>query len=249
MPLFDTDCIVLRSYNLSEADRIVVFYTRDHGLIRGVAKGAKRLTSKFGSTLEPFSELRIEYFQKEDRDLVSIQKTDLIRSSFIMASDPERLSTFSYLADLLLEFTPPHDPNTVLHRMLRACFAVELELPGQHQALKLYFETWLMRLGGYLPDWTTCAICKKHFASEEVTSILSGFRLACSACSQGRTGESVSSLERMLLGSVQSVAPADFVRSADSETVRNVSSIISRIVSAHSGREVSIAASSIQRSQ
>src|SRR5689334_10691121 len=129
MPLFETDCIVLRSYSLSEADRIVVFYTQDHGLIRGVAKGAKRLNSKFGSTLEPFCELRIEYFQKEDRDLVSIQKTDLIRSSFSIASDPESLSTFSYLADLLLEFTPPHDPNDVLHRMLRACFAIGLKNP------------------------------------------------------------------------------------------------------------------------
>lgn len=249
MPLFDTDCIVLRSYSLSEADRIVVFYTEDHGLVRGVAKGAKRLTSKFGSTLEPFCELRIEYFQKEDRDLVSIQKTELIRSSFLVASDPDSLTTFSYLADLLLEFTPPHDPNTVLHRMLRACFAVKLSAPDEHQSLKLYFETWLMRLGGYLPDWSACAICTKDLTAEESARLLSGFRLSCSVCSTGKAGELVSPNERFVLDAVQTTAPAEFVTSADSESVRSVRSIVDRIVSAHSGREVARVASLGQKSQ
>ncbi|HBR56430.1 MAG TPA: DNA repair protein RecO, partial [Blastocatellia bacterium] len=55
MPIFESESFVLKSYSLAEADRIVVFYTRNYGIVRGVAKGAKRLNSKFGSTLEPFS--------------------------------------------------------------------------------------------------------------------------------------------------------------------------------------------------
>ena len=54
MSLIETESIILRSYNLAEADKIVVLLTRDHGVVRGVAKGAKRLKSKFGSGLEPF---------------------------------------------------------------------------------------------------------------------------------------------------------------------------------------------------
>src|SRR5215210_9357245 len=100
MPLFESESIVLRSYNLSEADRIVVFFTRDHGIVRGVAKGAKRLKSKFGSTLEPFSTVQLTYFQKEDRELVSVQNVELARSRFAPASDPEYLRIFSYLSDL-----------------------------------------------------------------------------------------------------------------------------------------------------
>ena len=55
MSLIETESLVIKSYNLAEADRIVVFLTREHGMVRGVAKGAKRLKSKFGSSLEPFS--------------------------------------------------------------------------------------------------------------------------------------------------------------------------------------------------
>jgi len=74
MALIETESIILKSYNLAEADKIVVFLSEDHGMIRGVAKGAKRLKSKFGSGLEPFSIVRITYKQKESVELVGIDK-------------------------------------------------------------------------------------------------------------------------------------------------------------------------------
>src|SRR5215211_5429436 len=101
MPLVESESLVLKSYSLAEADRIVVFFTRDHGIVRGVAKGAKRLKSRYGSSLEPFSTVNLTYFQKEDRELVSIQQVELLRSFFAHASDPESLSTFAYFADML----------------------------------------------------------------------------------------------------------------------------------------------------
>src|SRR5437016_8295193 len=117
MPLIETESIVLKSYNLAEADRIVVLLTRDHGIVRGVAKGAKRLKSRFGSGLEPFSEVLATYFQKDNLELVSLQQTDLIRSNFAVAADPDFLQKFSYLADLLISVLPPHDPSETLYRM------------------------------------------------------------------------------------------------------------------------------------
>ena len=88
MSLKESEALVIKSYNLSEADRIVVFFTREFGVVRGVAKGAKRLKSRFGSTLEPFSTVNLSYFQKDDRELVSIQQVELDRSRFETASDP-----------------------------------------------------------------------------------------------------------------------------------------------------------------
>ena len=79
MGLIETEGLVLKSYSLAEADKIVVFLTQEHGLVRGVAKGAKRLKSKFGGSLEPFSIVRLTYFQKEDRELVSIQQSEIGR--------------------------------------------------------------------------------------------------------------------------------------------------------------------------
>src|SRR6476646_6680033 len=109
MPLVETEGVILKTYNLAEADKIVLLLTRDHGIVRGVAKGAKRLKSRFGSGLEPFSEIRATYFQKENIELVSFQRTDLIRSNFAVAADPAFLQKFSYLADLLISVQPPHD--------------------------------------------------------------------------------------------------------------------------------------------
>src|SRR5881296_1958964 len=121
MPLIETESVILRTYNLAEADKVVVFFTQEHGIIRGVAKGAKRLKSKFGSGLEPFSVVRITYFQKEVLELVAIQKIDLINSYFSAASDPQFLQKFSYLTDILVGSVPPHDPNETMYRMVKAC--------------------------------------------------------------------------------------------------------------------------------
>ena len=159
MPLHETESIVLKSYNLAEADRIVVFFTRGFGVIRGVAKGARRLKSKFGGSLEPFSQVSLEYFQKDDRELVSIQRAELVRSVFSSAADPELLKTYSHLADLLLSFAPPHDPNETMYRMFKACLETPVDARADHEALTLYFEIWLLRLGGYLPDWRLCSSC------------------------------------------------------------------------------------------
>src|SRR5688572_12649070 len=105
MPLIESESLVLKSYSLAEADKIVVLLTRDHGIVRGVAKGAKRLKSRFGSGLEPFSVVTAAYFQKETAELVSIQRIDLVASSFAAAGDPEFLSKFAYLTELLIAFS------------------------------------------------------------------------------------------------------------------------------------------------
>lgn len=109
MALVETESLVLKTYSLAEADKIVVLLTHDHGIVRGVAKGAKRLNSKFGSGLETLSTVRVTYFQKEVRELVSIDRIELLRSFFRSASDPGFLAKFAYLADILIAFSPPHD--------------------------------------------------------------------------------------------------------------------------------------------
>ena len=59
MPLHTAEALVLRTYKLGEADRIVVFLTKDRGKKRGVAKGARRQRSRFAGALEPLTEVRV----------------------------------------------------------------------------------------------------------------------------------------------------------------------------------------------
>jgi DNA repair protein RecO (recombination protein O) len=240
MPVVETESLVLKSFNLAEADRIVVFLTRESGMVRGVAKGAKRLKSRFGSMLEPFSTVHLEYFQKEDRELVSIRHIDLIRSCFHHASEPEVLQTFSYIADLLISFAPPHDPNETLYRMVKACIDSGCSSPTEIAAIRMYFETWLLRLGGYLPNWDVCNSCKRELAPNESADVQADFHLFCDSCRKSRGAQTVSGVHRDAFRSAQKLSPQDFMRYASERTnlLIDVSRILRRIISNVIGREL-----------
>src|ERR1041384_2453217 len=89
LPLYTADALILRTYKLGEADRIVVFLTRDRGKKRGVAKGARRPRSKFGAALEPMTEVRLAYFEKETRELVGLNYAEPVRSPLSLAGPAE----------------------------------------------------------------------------------------------------------------------------------------------------------------
>lgn len=240
MPLFESESLVLRSYNLAEADRIVVFFTRDHGIVRGVAKGAKRLKSRFGSTLELFSTVNLTFFQKDDRELVAVQNVELARSRFQEASDPEFLHTFSYLAELLTAMLPPHDPNQTTYRMAKACLDADLSDAHELAAIRLYFELWLLRLGGYLPDWSKCGECSTPLNPGEGAGLDRDLHLICSQCQRSRRLPTVSAVQRDVFHSVQALAPVVFVAHAKHhpETVKELSEVLRRLVVQVVGRDL-----------
>jgi DNA repair protein RecO (recombination protein O) len=239
MPLIESESLVLKSYSLAEADRIIVFFSREQGVIRGVAKGAKRLKSRFGSTFEPLAVVRLTYFQKEDRELVSIQDVELLRSNFAAASDPAYLNAFSYMTDLLITFAPPHDPNERLYRMARAC--IEAPVAGAHQigAVRLYFEYWILRLAGFLPDIGQCRVCGKQIGPGDESSISISGHVACGSCWAGAGDhQRILPTEREVFHNVQNLSPADFVVYAEGREpdVEAVSSVLRRMIAAAVGR-------------
>src|SRR6476646_8363827 len=97
MGLADTEALVLRTYNLAEADKIVVSLTKSAGLVRGVAKGCRKLRNRFGASLEPFTHVDLTYYEKENRELVLIRQTEILRSHFNLSSDPSTVNGMAYL--------------------------------------------------------------------------------------------------------------------------------------------------------
>jgi len=240
MPLIETESLVLKSYNLAEADRIVVLLTRDHGIVRGVAKGAKRLKSRFGSWLEPFSEIRATYFQKENIELVSFQRSDLIRSNFAVAADPAFLQKFSYLADLLISVQPPHDPSETLYRMVRACIDAAARDDAAFTAVGVYFELWLLRLAGYLPDWTCCDQCGRALDESEEANVQANFHLLCSTCRRAASNRVIGPVGRSMVGEALRVAPAAFADAVKTQRdeLDALSKILRDLISHSIGREI-----------
>ena len=157
MPLHTTDALILRTYQLGEADRIVVFLTRDRGKKRGVANGARRTKSRFGGGLEPLTLARLSYYERERRDLVRLSWVEPIRSP-LTARTGEMLGYVSYFAELFDECAPEADPNATLYRLGAA---VVESLAGDVQADRLarYVEYWVLRLQGVYPSMLACQRC------------------------------------------------------------------------------------------
>lgn len=239
MGLVETEGLVLKSFGLSEADKIVVFLTQEHGVVRGVAKGAKRMKSKFGGSLEPFSIVRLTYFQKEDRELVSIQQSEIVKSFFELAVQPNTFQKFAYLVELLNDFAPPSDPNERLYRMAKVCLETSDEHPEKLSQMIFYFELWLLKLGGYLPSWEKCDICRREIGRAEKTNLQINFHIACGQCRKTRGEWVVSPEQREIFQVAQRVSPTRFLEFTENsmEDVNEVSNILKRIISNVLGRQ------------
>lgn len=148
MPLYTGDALVLRTYKLGEADRIVVFLTRDRGKKRGVAKGARRPRSRFTGALEPMTEVRVAYFEKERRELVGLNYAETIRSPLALT---DGLDHVGYFAELLDEWAQDADADDRLYR-LGVSMVEALAAGAPVEPLARYFECWLLRLQGLYPE-------------------------------------------------------------------------------------------------
>jgi DNA repair protein RecO (recombination protein O) len=172
MGIVETEAIILRTYRLAEADKIAVCLTREAGMIRGVARGARRLKSKFGASLEPFTLVTLSYFEKEGRELVTVRHAEIQRSYFKLAVNTEAVTALEYLGQLAIEFAPPHQPDEKLFRMVRACVDAAAQSPENLAAITLYYELWLLKLAGFLPDLRICGTCYRAINPTEAAQYI-----------------------------------------------------------------------------
>jgi DNA repair protein RecO (recombination protein O) len=207
--LVTTDAIVLRSYNLAEADRIVVCLTRDAGLVRAVAKGARRMKSRFGAALEPFTVIRLDFYEKENRDLVTISRAEIVKSNFELAAQLEVAEVLGYMAELIGEFAPPHEANDKLYRMLNACVEALAAAPDAAKVVLRYFEIWLLRLAGSFPDVSACVVCGTALTPAQPLYVDFESAVRCASCSRGVGTTLMPAIQQLLITS-QRLGPSEF---------------------------------------
>jgi DNA repair protein RecO (recombination protein O) len=233
MGVSETEAIVLRTYKLAEADKIVVFLSQNSGVMRGVARGARRLKSKFGAALEPFTLVSLSYFEKEGQELVSIRQADILRSHFGLSANTEIVVALEYIGGLVLEFTPPHEPNEKIFRMIRACLEAIADTPENLRHLTRYCEVWLLKLAGFLPDLRACVNCKKPLGvNTEKAYLGTDGALRCVECAH-RSDLGVSVEATAHLRATQRLAPGDWARAVSTipETAhRELSQITQRLI-------------------
>jgi DNA repair protein RecO (recombination protein O) len=179
MPARESEAIILRSFPLGEGDRLISFFSRAEGRLRGVASGARKPKSRFGSTLELFSYVRIWYYERETRDLVRISQCDLIESFMETQSDYASALAFALLSEATEAVLGEREPAEANFRLLLV--AARALKAGAAAALALaYFSFWSVRLGGWMPRLDRCSVCGT--AVKEVAYISGDRGVICGNC-------------------------------------------------------------------
>lgn len=181
---FSTQAIVLGSRKLGEADRIVSMLTEQRGLVPVVAKGARKVKSRFGGRLEPFTELQAQLY--EGRSLFTLTGADTIKTHAASRSLPAALTAGLAFLDLLRRSIPEHERRPRTFNLL-SNYLDESDRAASHECgsagfkvLALAAELKLLLLLGYLPHLAHCSVCGKALAANRFSAAAGG--AVCEEC-------------------------------------------------------------------
>jgi DNA repair protein RecO (recombination protein O) len=181
MALHDSEAIVLRTYPLGDADRLVSLLTRDQGRLRGVAQGARRPKSRFGASLEPLTYLRVTYYERETRELVRISQCDILESFLDVHQDYRSSMALALIAEITEAVLPEREAQDAAFRLL--LHVVRGIRQTRQVSLPLgYFLVWTMRIAGWLADLDRCSGCRRETAGQPLYWSLSLPGLYCGLC-------------------------------------------------------------------
>jgi DNA repair protein RecO (recombination protein O) len=157
MALKESEAIVLRTYPLRESDLLVTLFTRLEGKVRGVARAAKKSRKRFGGSLEPLTYVKVAYDDRERNELARLDSCEVLESPLASEVSYPRAVALGHVAELLDELLPDREPNDAVFRL---ALSVLSQLRGKDYWLPItYFDLWMARLMGYLPELTECLNC------------------------------------------------------------------------------------------
>jgi len=227
---YKTEAVVLRSFRLGEADRILHLYTLEHGRIGAVAKGIRKTKSRFGGRLEPLSHAEL-VLHRGSGELETVTGVQLVRAHHAAREDYYRLSVGLIGAEAMLRLFSEQEANARAFEAVTRFLDLLEEAP--HAAdrpaldpLGLSFQLKLLWLSGYLPHLTSCAECGAGDAGLVGYSPRAGGAV-CGACA-GRTealalsGEGIAGIEALLASPLADAGPLALSERARRDALRVV---------------------------
>ena len=214
MPLKESEAIVLRTYPFRESDLLITLFTRLEGKVRGVARAAKKSRRRFGGALELLTYVKVTYEDRERQELARLDACEVIESPLSSAISYPRAVALGHIAELLDELSPDREANDAVFRL---ALSVIRQLQGNEFWIPVtYFELWMARLMGYLPDLSECLACGR---------VLNGSRAYFHALADGlmcpehkRLASSELSAESRQLAARMLRVPLSAVQSSNSPT-------------------------------
>jgi DNA repair protein RecO (recombination protein O) len=155
MSLYRDLGVVLRTYKLGEADRIVVLLTSGHGKVRAVAKGVRRTKSRFGGRLEPLSHVHLLMYEGRELDIVT--QAEVVEPWRPLHEDLARLAGGMAMAEAAEQVAQERAESGPLYRMLVGALRTLVDRPGPLVVAGFYWK--LLCLDGATPVLSECASC------------------------------------------------------------------------------------------
>jgi DNA repair protein RecO (recombination protein O) len=185
VPLLRAEGILLHAWDLGEYDRLVMLYTREHGRLAAVARGARRLRSRFAGALELFTWGDVVGFEREGRALVRLDHFDIRRPFHKLRDDLECLGQGARMVEAVMRLTGERDAQP-------ACFALllrglrALDAGTAPARVQLAFVLRLLDLLGHRPRLDRCGRCGRPVGTEGVAFDPSEGSVVCARC-RGRS--------------------------------------------------------------
>lgn len=155
--LYRDQGIVLRSMRLGESDRIVTLYTSSHGRIRAVAKGVRKMKSRFGARLDAFTHVDLLLYKGRDLDIIN--QAEIVARYPRLRAEYAAFCAAAAMADAVDRTTPERDRNVRLFVLLRGGLRA-LEAGAADPALLAHaFLAKVSSLAGLEPVLSGCVSC------------------------------------------------------------------------------------------
>ena len=168
-----TEAIIIGSMNLGEADKLVTFFSLDRGMMKGVAKNARKSFRRFGAGLEAFTYCRLHLYEREHQELLRIESADIITQSARICEDLGRSAAGAVMLELVKELAPAGERNASAFLLL--VHTLQLLNAGEDPFFLLrIFEIKFLSLLGYQPKLDHCLTCGKEPNGEMIFQGMKG---------------------------------------------------------------------------
>lgn len=229
MSLYRDDGVVLRTWKLGEADRIVVVFTRGRGKVRAVAKGVRKTRSKFGSRLEPTSHVALQLYEGRELDIVT--QVETLSPLSPLRADLDRLTRATALLEAVDTMAEERNPDARLYSMLVG--ALRTLADQDHPLVVPAFFLKLLAHEGFQPRVDACVVC-------DVEDPLVAFDLdeGGMLCAEHRRGAGVSAEAVEVLRLVLGGRLGEALNSPPSAATHEVEAVATRALEHHLERRL-----------
>lgn len=179
------EAVVLRHSDWGEADRILVFFTREMGKVRAIAKGVRKLRSRKAGHLEPFTRVTLQL--AKGRDLWIVTQAETVNAHQPLREDLLLVGYAAYVVELIDRSGEEEGVNLALYRLLSNTLQRLAETDDPFQVVR-YYELRLLDLLGFRPELSRCGQCSKDIRPEDQYFSAEVGGVLCPDCGQGQPG-------------------------------------------------------------